>query len=199
MEIVDASRSNKQSIEESMEIGYNVEYKDMEFHQILAQAELRRRFRRSEFLGYGYLMGALLCATLIGLFNFDSKHDVDTVIDFSIVFLCAVACVCSYLLYQRHSRQWFSKILLQSRGPYPYARRLTLDEEGIELNDPHMVQRYGWGIVNRADKVGRYIVVFFNYPAAILVPVSAFPSEAAQAEFLSIVSAKAPKPASSHP
>lgn len=179
-----------------MEIGYSVEYKDMEFHQILAQAELRWKFRRSGMFGYGYLTGALLCATLFGLLNFDSKHDVDTVIDFSIVFLCAVACMCSYLLYLRHSRQWFAKILVQSRGPYPYARRLVVNEDGIELNDPHTVQRYGWSIVNRAAKVGRYAVIYFNHPAAILIPISAFPSEAAQEEFFSIVSTKAPRPAS---
>lgn len=178
-----------------MEIAYNVEYKDMEFHQVVTQAELRRRFRRSGMFGYGYLTGALLCATLAGMLNFDSKYDSRTVSDFSIVLLCAVACVCSYLLYQRHSRQWFATILVRARGPYPYARRLIVSEDGVELNDPHMVQRYGWGVVSHSAKIGRYIAVFFNYPAAILIPISAFPSEAAQEEFLSIVTAKTPKPA----
>ena len=156
------------------------------------QGSMGRRLLRRNAASYGLaLVGVVLCAIFITLALIITIHPIlamrllglGYVLSFYLaIIICLVAAILSLILPIR-LRLGTLRQQVSDDGPILGPTRVTIEEDGVAFDRAAMRSKYGWAAIQGVEVTKRGVILPIDNGIGVIIPASAFATEAARYEF----------------
>ena len=175
-------------------LSFSITFRDFKF----LQTHMARRLFAKNRSGYARaLLGICLCAILLGLviaisvepyrvsnFTAFGQSQADSV--YLLIVLCLVAAIGSLIPAVR-LRFRTLRMQVSDDGPFLGPTQVHLEMDGLRVDRPKMSAKYLWAAFQRVDMAKNAVILALDNGIGLIVPASAFPSDAARYEFAASV------------
>lgn len=176
-------------------ITYDVRFRDFQFlHGYMA----RRVFAKNRQKYGPALLGVVLCAFFLAMVIFlnANPHRVGAFFGFGIryplsfyllIILCLVAAILC-LIPAIKLRLKTLRLQVSDDGPFLGSTKLTIEPDGLLVDRKLMKSKYLWGAFQGVEIAKNAVILPVDNGIGVIIPASAFSSDAARYEFAATIS-----------